>query len=104
MPEKAEPRRRLVSPTDGAKYYGVSLRTFRTIIARGAIRAYRIPGSVRLVVDLDELDAALCPIPTVGTLLTGSQPVGAGRAFPLAAAHSSRNAGRRASQMPDEAA
>jgi len=66
MATKATPPagRRLVPPARGAEYYGVSVRTFRTLIAHGKITAYRIPGSRLLRVDLDELDAKLEPIPT----------------------------------------
>jgi hypothetical protein len=58
--------RRLVAPADGASYYDTSLRTFRRMIARGDVAAYRLPGSRLLRVDLNELDAILRPIPTAG--------------------------------------
>lgn len=46
-----------------AEEFGVSVKTLRRRIATGDLRAYRL-GSRIILVDLDELDALLTPIPT----------------------------------------
>lgn len=57
--------RHLVSIGQAADYAGVSTRTIRRRIADGSLAGYRFGG--RLVrVDLNEVDAMLRPIPTVG--------------------------------------
>lgn len=58
--------RRYVSLADAGLYVGANHRTIRRMVARGQLRGYRLPGSRLLRVDLNELDAALQPIPTVG--------------------------------------
>jgi len=57
--------RRWASVADGAKYVGVSSKTFRRMIAAGTVPAYRMAPRV-LRVDLNELDAVMRPIPTAG--------------------------------------
>ena len=57
--------RRLVGLDVAADYAGCSTRTIRRRIAEGSIRAYKMPGTSRLIrIDLDELDAALKPVPS----------------------------------------
>lgn len=65
-------KRNLVPLADAAEYYGVCTKTIRRRIAEGAVVAYRLPGASRLIrVDLDELDAALAPIPN-GAVMSGA--------------------------------
>lgn len=58
-------QRRLVSIAVAADEYGVSTKTLRRYIAAGRLTGYRM-GPRLIRVDLDELDAALRPIPTAG--------------------------------------
>lgn len=62
----SQPSRRLASPAEAASYEGVSTKTIRRQIACGAITGYKLPGSRLIRVDLNEIDAMLRPIPTVG--------------------------------------
>jgi excisionase family DNA binding protein len=62
--ESALERRRLASIQKAAEYADVNPRTIRRRIADGTINGYRLGRAIR--VDLNELDAALCPIPTAG--------------------------------------
>ena len=65
MSKVATLRRALVSQAQAAEYLGVTDRTIHNYIARGELTGYRMgPRLVR--VDLNELDAMLQPIPTVG--------------------------------------
>jgi excisionase family DNA binding protein len=57
--------RRYASLRDAADYIGVNEKTIRRHITAGRVTGYRI-GSRLVRVDLNELDAALRPIPTVG--------------------------------------
>jgi excisionase family DNA binding protein len=59
-------RRNLVSVQKGAEYSGLSDKTIRRYISTGQLTGYRI-GKKLIRVDLDELDALLKPIPTVGS-------------------------------------
>lgn len=103
--EPASRTRRFASPAAGAAYYQVSLRTFRMLMARGEITAYRIPGSRLLRIDLDELDEKLQPIPTIGcSAATGSRPVASRPKPPAAKRGSAPQRAARASRRPDEAA
>lgn len=64
MPAQAT-RRRYVPLADGAKYVGVSERTLRRLIASGELTGYRLAGHRRTIrLDLDELEAAMRPIPS----------------------------------------
>ena len=56
--------RRYASLADAARYVDCNERTLRRKIAAGALTGYRFGRLVR--VDLDELDAAMRPIPTAG--------------------------------------
>lgn len=56
-------RRRAKLPA-AAEHYGVSVKTLRRKIASGDLTAHRL-GSRIILVDLDELEALLQPIPTV---------------------------------------
>lgn len=57
------PERRLVGLAEAAEYAACSTHTLRRRISEGSLRAYRMPGTSRLIrIDLDELDAALRPI------------------------------------------
>ena len=57
--------RRLESIPHAADYLGVSPKTIRRYIAAGRLTGYRA-GPRLIRVDLNELDAMLRPIPTVG--------------------------------------
>ncbi len=57
--------RRLESIPHAADYVGVSSKTIRRWIASGRISGYRA-GPRLIRVDLNEVDAMLRPIPTVG--------------------------------------
>lgn len=57
--------RRLASIDDAAEYAGVCSRTIHRRIAEGDLTGYRM-GPRLIRVDLNELDAALRPIPTGG--------------------------------------
>lgn len=59
-----EQTRRLVSLAEATSYAGVTGETLRHWIASGIIPGYRL-GPKLLRVDLNELDAALCPLQTV---------------------------------------
>lgn len=63
MPKSTMTSRMLVTIPVAADYLGVCQRTVRRRIADGTIRGYRFgPRSLR--VDLNEVEAALRPIPT----------------------------------------
>ncbi len=57
--------KRLASIETAAAYIDTSPRTIRRSIAEGRLTGYRF-GKRLIRVDLNELDAALRPIPTVG--------------------------------------
>lgn len=59
------PARRLASIADAAHYAACSRKTIRRRIADGTIPAYRF-GRRALRVDLDDIDSAMRPVPTVG--------------------------------------
>ncbi|OYO07882.1 DNA-binding protein [Enemella evansiae] len=61
MPKQAQ----LVSQQVAAAHAGVSVDTIRRRIADGSLTGYRF-GKRMIRVDLNELDALLRPIPTVG--------------------------------------
>lgn len=61
--------RRPASQQAAAEYLGVHTNTIRRYVAKGVITGYRI-GPRLIRVDLDEIDALLSPIPTVGTIGT----------------------------------
>ena len=54
--------RRYVSLAEAAVYLGVNIRTIRRQIADGRLTGYRL-GDRLIRIDLDELDAAMHPIP-----------------------------------------
>jgi excisionase family DNA binding protein len=56
--------RRYASLSDAAEYLGVNEKTVRRRIADGTLTGYRLGGRL-LRVDLNELDQAFRPIPTV---------------------------------------
>jgi len=56
--------RRLASLADAAAYAGVNPRTLRRYVATGHLTGHRL-GPRLLRIDLNELDAALRPVPTV---------------------------------------
>lgn len=63
MPPVANPARRLASLSSAAEYADVCERTLRRRIAAGDLTGYRFgPRVIRI--DLNELDAALRPIPS----------------------------------------
>lgn len=62
----APPRRpRRAKLADAAELNGVCTKTLRRMIARGELTGYRL-GKRIILVDLDELDALLRPIPSAG--------------------------------------
>ena len=65
MSRSASPRR-LASIEKVAAYLDASPRTVRNYIAAGKLTGYRLPGNRLIRVDLNEVDAVLRPIPTVG--------------------------------------
>lgn len=62
-PEREQ--RRLASLDEAAEYARTSRYTIRRRVADGTLTGYRF-GPRRILVDLDELDAKLRPIPTAG--------------------------------------
>ncbi len=62
--------RRLVSPAKAAEYAGVSHWTIRRRLSDGTLTAYRM-GPRLIRVDLNQIDAWVKVIPTVGTIGTG---------------------------------
>lgn len=61
-PHNNRPRRLAKLPA-AAEQYGVCTKTLRRMISRGEIAGHRL-GQRIILVDLDELDAALTPIPS----------------------------------------
>lgn len=59
--------RRWAAINEAAEYAAVSPKTIRRYISRGDLTGHRL-GKRLLRVDLNELDALLRPIPTVGTM------------------------------------
>lgn len=64
----AEPLRRWLSQAEAADYLGVTDRTIRNYIRTGALTGRRLPGSRLIRLDRHELDAALRPVPSAGTI------------------------------------
>ena len=64
MPAHESLSRRLKLPA-AADLYGVSVKTLRRRIASGDLTGYRL-GARIIVVDVDELEALLRPIPSAG--------------------------------------
>jgi excisionase family DNA binding protein len=64
MPPSTSIANRWLSQQEAAEYFGVTDRTIRAYIARGAITARRLPGSRLIRIDRHELDAALRPVPS----------------------------------------
>jgi excisionase family DNA binding protein len=58
--------RRWLSQAEAAEYLGVTDRTVRNYIARGALPGHRVRGSRLVRIDRKDLDALLRPIPTAG--------------------------------------
>ena len=54
---------RLVTAAHAARRYAVSDRTIRNYIGNGYFPAYRIPGQRGILVDLDEVEAAMNRLP-----------------------------------------
>lgn len=65
MPKATPHQGRKAKLPDAARLYGVDTKTCRRLIASGKLTGYRL-GSRIILVDLDELDALLQPIPTAG--------------------------------------
>ncbi len=63
-PSSKTATRRLVSLTVASEYADVSTKTMRRWIAESTVPGYRAGRLIK--VDLNELDAALRPIPTAG--------------------------------------
>lgn len=66
MPRIPPTTRRWLSQAEAAEYLGVSDRTIRNYISRGALTGRRVRGSRLIRIDLTELDAMLREIPTAG--------------------------------------
>lgn len=60
--------RRLGTQADAGTYLGKSTRTIRQYIADGKLTAYHVAGTRTVRVDMDEVEALVTPIPTVGTI------------------------------------
>jgi excisionase family DNA binding protein len=58
---------RLESLQSAADRHGVHRETIRRMIRRGQLTGYRTAGGRLIRVDVDEADATLRPIPTVGS-------------------------------------
>lgn len=63
---RAIAERRWLNQAEAAEHLGVTERTMRNYVRRGAIKAYRMPKSRLIRYDRNELDAALRPIPAGG--------------------------------------
>jgi excisionase family DNA binding protein len=63
MPPASDSRRWL-SQSEAAEYLGVTDRTVRAYIARGALPASRVRGSRLIRIRQSDLDALLRPIPS----------------------------------------
>lgn len=61
---KAAPARR-VKLSAAAEMYGISVKTLRRRISTGDLTGYRL-GNRLILVDLDELEALMRPIPSAG--------------------------------------
>lgn len=57
--------RRYASLDDAAEYAGCGARTIRRLISAGELTGYRL-GKRLLRINLDELDAAMRPVPSAG--------------------------------------
>lgn len=57
------PTARWLTQAEAAEYLGVSDRSIRNYISRGALRGYRVRGSRLIRVDRHELDTLLQRIP-----------------------------------------
>jgi excisionase family DNA binding protein len=57
--------RRYASISEAAAYVNVAPKTIRRLIASGQLTGFHL-GSRLIRVDLDQLDAIMTPIPTVG--------------------------------------
>jgi hypothetical protein len=55
--------RRLTSLYKAAQYVGVTERTIRNYVGKGLFCAYRVPKVRGILVDLDEVDAAMRRLP-----------------------------------------
>ena len=55
--------RRLISLHQAATHVGVTDRSIRNYIGRGHFPAYRVPGVRGVMLDLDEVDAAMRRLP-----------------------------------------
>lgn len=64
MHDKIE--RRWLTQKEAAQRIGVTDRTIRNLIARGALKGYRVRGSRAIRIDRHELDSLLTPIPAGG--------------------------------------
>lgn len=62
----APPPRRWATPKGAAEYGEVTPRTLRNFVRAGKLTAYRL-GNRAIRYDLNEIDALLHPVPTVGT-------------------------------------
>jgi excisionase family DNA binding protein len=56
-----------LSMRESAEYLGCAERTIRAYIARGNLKASRVPGSRLVRIKRADLDALLIPVPTTGS-------------------------------------
>ncbi len=61
-PSDVDASRRRVPPADAAGYIGCERSYVYSLIHRGILTAYRLPGTRRLFVDLDQVDALMQPV------------------------------------------
>ena len=71
----SQSNRRWLTPEQAAEYLGVTVRSIRNYIAKGALPAYRVRAgkgksgkvTARLLrIDQNDLDSMLSPVPTTG--------------------------------------
>jgi len=63
--QRPKAKRRLAGITEAAEYADLSDRTIRRYVATGRLIGYRV-GPRLVKIDLDQLDAIIRPVPTVG--------------------------------------
>lgn len=64
MPQPTITRPRWLSPAEAATYLGVTERTLRNYVRSGAFKAYKAKGSRLIRYDVNEIDAAMRPVPS----------------------------------------
>lgn len=62
------PRRRYVSLQAAGEFLDIAPRTLRRYVAQGTLTGYRVVPGGDVRVDMNEVEALIQPIPTVGTI------------------------------------